>query len=514
VSSDKFAWLDATAQAELIAKGEATASELIEAAIARIERLNPKINSVIYPRYEKARAEARASNAPRGGIFRGVPFLMKDLSEMVAGEPTSWGWKVFKDARFLARSTSHVANKFRQAGLITLGQTTVPEWGPSLATETRAWGATRNPWNLERGAGGSSGGAGASVACGMVPIAHGNDAGGSIRIPASFCGIVGLKPSRGRTSIGPGHADIWHGLGEEGVLVRSVRDAAAALDVVGGYMPGDPYTAPALARPSREEIRTAPGALRVGFMDRAPSFHPGIDAECATAVRNAAKLLESLGHKVEQNHPAILDDERVFDSSGALISKSEALIPVDGETPPDPDDDRARDPIAVLISSAEALTAVDAEKILGRALVAEDFDPWTWFLIERGRKVTGVELLVSREWINEFTRSTARWWTGGFDILVTATLATPAPPIGVLKPEPNEDPADIGRRMGDISPFTIPWNVAGNPAISLPLHMTKDGMPVGVQFVAAYRREDLLLRLAAQIEQAAPWANRRPPISA
>lgn len=483
MSSDKFAWLDATAQAELVARGEATPSELVEAAIARIERLNPKINCVVYPRYEKARAEARDSNASRGGILRGVPFLMKDLAERVAGEPASWGWKTLKDAGFLARSTCHISNRLRAAGLIALGQTTVPEWGPSLATESRAWGATRNPWNLERGVGGSSGGAGAAVASAMVPIAHGTDAGGSIRIPASCCGVVGLKPSRGRTSIGPGHADGWHGLSVEGALVRSVRDAAAALDVVGGYVPGDPYTAPALARPLREEIRIAPGALRVGFMDRAPSFHPGIDAECATAVRNAAKLLESLGHKVEPNHPAILDDDRIGG------------------------------PIGVLIATSQALTAVEAEKIIGRALVAEDFDPWTWFLIERGRRASAVQLLLAREWINQFTRSTAAWWTGGFDILVTSTLAAPPPPIGILKLGAGEHPADIGRRMANLSPFTTPWNVAGNPAISLPLHMTRDGLPVGVQFVAAYGREDLLIRLAA-LEDAAPWVNRRPPISA
>jgi amidase len=247
-------------------------------------------------------------------------------------------------------------------------------------------------------------------------------------------------------------------------------------------MPGDPYTAPVPARPFREEIHRASEPLRIGFMDRAPSFHLGIDPECATAVRNAAKLLESLGHQVEHAHPAVLDDDRIGD------------------------------PIGVLIATSEALTAVDAEKIVGRALVAEDFDPWTWFLIERGRQVPAVELLLAREWINEFTRATAGWWSGGFDILVTATLATPPPPVGVFKAEPNKDPADIGRQMAHISPFTIPWNVAGNPAISLPLHMTDDGLPVGVQFVAAYGREDLLLRLAVQIEQAAPWADRRPPL--
>jgi amidase len=464
-----------------VATGEVTPAHLVEGAIERIQRLNPRLNCVIYPRFDKARAEAGQKNLP-AGIFRGVPFLMKDLSEMVVGEPTSWGWKPLKDSGFTARSTSHVASKFRAAGLITLGQSTTPEWGPSIATESRAWGATHNPWSLNRGVGGSSGGAGAAVASGMVPIAHGNDAGGSIRIPASFCGIVGLKPSRGRTSIGPLHADIWHGLGEEGALVRSVRDAAAALDVVAGYVAGDPYTAPPPLRSFRDEVGQAPGALRIGFMDRAPSFHSGIDPDCAVAVRNAAKLLESLGHKVERAHPAALDDDRISHQIG------------------------------VLVSSSEALTAVDAEKILGRALIAEDFDPWTWYLIDRGRQVSAVELLLAREWINEFTRATAQWWRSGFEVLVTATLATPAPPIGVFKLGPSENPTDIGHRMRDISPFTIPWNVAGNPAISLPLQVDREGLPIGVQLVAGYGREDLLLRLAAQIEQAAPWSERRPPI--
>ncbi len=475
--------MDATAQADLVATGETTAAELVEASIRRIERLNPLLNCVIHTRFEKARSEAAQQQNLPAGVFRGVPFLMKDLGEMVAGEPISWGWKPLKDARMASRSTSNVAVRFRNAGLITLGQTAVPEWGPAIATETRAWGATRNPWNPERGVGGSSGGAGAAVASEMVAIAHGNDAGGSIRIPASWCGVVGLKPSRGRTSIGPLHADIWHGLGEEGALVRSIRDAAAALDVVGGYMPGDPYTAPSPARAYREEVGLPPGTLRIGFMDRAPSFHPGINSECADAVRNCASLLQSLGHRVEQEHPTALDDERI---SG---------------------------PIGVLIASSEALTAVDAEKLINRPLVADDFDPWTWFLIERGRRLSAVELLLAREWVNEFSRSTARWWEDGFDILVTSTMATPAPPLGILKLRAGEHPADIGRRMSNLSPFTIPWNVAGNPAISLPLHMTADGLPVGVQLVAAYGREDLLLRVAAQIEQAAPWSNRRPPLT-
>jgi amidase len=476
-------WMDATAQARLIASGEATSVELVETAIERIERLNPRINCVIYPRFEKARAEAARANLLPDGIFRGVPMLMKDLSEMVEGEPMSWGWKPLKEAGLTSRSTANIAARLHAGGLIRLGQTTVPEWGPSIATESRAWGATRNPWNLEHGVGGSSGGAGAAVASGMVPIAHGNDAGGSIRIPASFCGVVGLKPSRGRTSIGPLHADIWHGLGEEGALVRSVRDAAAALDLIGGYVPGDPYTAPASLRPYREQIASPPGTMRIGFMDRAPSFHPGIADERALAVRNCAKMLQSLGHRVEQAHPAALDDDRIGD------------------------------PIGMLVATSEAIAAVDAEKLLGRPLVAEDFDPWTWFLIERGRKTSAVEMLLAREWINQFTRHTAQWWAGGFDILVTSTMATPAPQIGYFQLGPGEHAVEIGRRTANVSPLTIPWNVAGNPAISLPLHMSRDGLPVGVQLVAAYGREDLLLRLAAQIEQAAPWSDRRPPLA-
>jgi len=262
--------------------------------------------------------------------------------------------------------------------------------------------------------------------------------------------------------------------------VRSVRDAAAVLDVIGGYMSGDPYTAPAPTRPFRQ-LTGDPPSLRIGFMDRGPSFHPGIDAECAVAVDNCANLLQRLGHRVEQAHPAALDDERIGH------------------------------PIGVLIATSEAVTAVEAETLIGRPLAAQDFDPWIWFLIERGRGISAVDLLLAREWINDFTRRTAAWWSEGFDILVTPTLARPAPPIGYFKLHPGEHPAEIGRRMGEVSPFTIPWNVAGNPAISLPLHMTRDKLPVGVQLVAAYGREDLLVQLAARIEEAVPWSDRQPP---
>ena len=478
---EDLAWLDATSQAELVAKGDVTPSELIDRAIERIERLNPQLNCVIFPRYEKARAAARERRVGRRGAFHGVPFLMKDLIQTTAGEPFSWGWKPLKEARMLASSTSFVAAKFAAAGLITVAQTTVPEWGASLSTETRAWGQTRNPWDPARVAGGSSGGAAAAVASGMVPIAHANDAGGSIRLPASFCGLVGLKASRGRTSLGPAHAELWHGLCEEGVLVRSVRDAAAALDAVAGYMPGDPWTAPPPARAFRDEIDKAPGRLRIGFLDRAPAHHPGLHPECAQAVRAAASMLESLGHDVEPSFPAVLDDARIDAAFGKIVAGGTA-------------------------SQAEI-----AERMLGRAVGADDFDAWTWFLVERGRRLNLVEYLGACEWFNEFTRAAAPWWQSGFDVLVTSTVAQPAPQLGIFAAREGEHPSAVGVRLNQVSPFTAPWNIAGQPAISLPLHVSAAGLPVGVQLVAAYGREDLLLRVGAELERAAPWSGRRPP---
>jgi amidase len=484
MSRSELTWLDATAQAELVAKGAVTPAELAEAAIARIERLNPPLNCVIFPRYEKALAQARDRSRVQTGMFRGVPFLMKDLLQTTAGEPFSWGWKPFKDAGLIADSTSYVAAKFGAAGLITLAQTTVPEWGATLSTETRAWGATRNPWDPSRIAGGSSGGAAAAVSSGIVPIAHGNDAGGSIRIPASFCGLVGLKGSRGRTSLGPAHAEFWHGLCEEGALVRTVRDAAAALDAVAGYMPGDPWMAPPPARPFRDEVGQAPGRLRIGFMDRAPAFHPGLHPECAAAVRGAATLLESLGHEVEASFPPALDDATLSSAFGKVVA------------------------------GGVARQAVTVETMLARTVGPDDFDEWTWFLIERGRRLKVVEYLAACDWFNEFSRAVAGWWTDGFDVLVTSTVAQPAPELGIFKTRPGEHPRNVGVRLNEISPFTASWNIAGQPAISLPLHVTPDGLPVGVQLVAAYGREDLLLRLAAQIEQAVPWSGRRPRVHA
>ena len=263
-----------------------------------------------------------------------------------------------------------------------------------------------------------------------------------------------------------------------------MRDAAAALDAVAGYMPGDPWTAPAPARPFRDEVGEAPGRLRIGFMDRAPLTHPGIHPECAAAVRNAAKLLEAIGHTVEPSFPAVLDEATLSSAFGRVVA------------------------------GGVARQAAVVEPMLGRAVGPEDFDEWNWFLIERGRRLKLVEYMAACEWFNHFSRAAAGWWSGGFDVLVTPTMAQPPPELGIFKVRPGEHPRNVGTRLNEVSPFTAPWNIAGLPAISLPLHMTPDGLPVGVQFVAAYGREDLLLRLAAQIEQAAPWADHHPPLHA
>jgi amidase len=482
--SDELDWTDAVGQAEMVARGQVTPAELVEAAIARIERLNPELNCVVFLRYERARAEARALGAAGPPPFRGVPFLMKDLIQTIVGEPYSWGWRPLKEARVVARATSYVAAKFRSAGLVPVAQTTVPEWGATLSTETRAWGATRNPWNPARIAGGSSGGAAAAVASGMVPLAHGNDAGGSIRIPASFCGLVGLKPSRGRTSLGPAHAELWHGLCEEGALARTVRDAAAALDACMGWMPGDPWTAPPPQRPFVEEAARRPARLRIGVLDRAPAYHAGLHPDCAAAVRAAVDRLASLGHRVESSFPAILDDATLPTAFGKVVA------------------------------AATARQAAEAEALLGRPVGAEDFDPWTWFLVERGRRMKLVEYLAACDWFNVFSRGAAAWWSDGFDVLVTSTVARPAPELGIFETRPGESPREVGVRLNDVSPFTSAWNVAGQPAISLPLGESAAGLPIGVQLVGAYGREDLLLRLAGELEEAAPWKDRRPRVHA
>src|ERR1700751_4309664 len=304
---DQFADLDAIAQAELVRQRRVSPLELVDAAIDRIHALNPRLNAVIIPLFDQARAQAKSGAIP-DGPFRGVPFLLKDLGAAYGGDPLYMGMRLLRDAHFVAPHDTYLAAKFKAAGFICLGKTNTPERGLITTTEPEAFGPSRNPWDVTRSTGGSSGGSAAAVAARMVAVAHANDGGGSIRIPASECGLVGLKPSRGRVSLGPDVGDAWHGLAIEHVVTRSVRDSAAVLDAIAGNMPGDPYSAPPQRRPFVQEIGTRRGRLRIGVMKRSPKGGSPLHPDCAAAVEEVAKLLQSLGHSVQESHPAALDE--------------------------------------------------------------------------------------------------------------------------------------------------------------------------------------------------------------
>ena len=477
-----LAWLDATAHAKLVADGEATPLELVEAAIARIEKLNPELNAVVTPLFEKARASARSPELPHGP-FRGVPFLLKDLICASAGDPLYSGNRLLKSLDARAPADTNLARRYRESGLVFLGKTATPELGLTATSEALAYGPTKNPWDVRRSPGGSSGGSAAAVASGMVPAAHANDGGGSIRIPASACGIVGLKTSRGRISLGPAAGEGWNGLAGEHVVSRTVRDSAALLDATQGYMAGDPYAAPPPERPYRDEVGRAPGRLRIGFMERTPAWTAALHADCVAAVRDAANLLESLGHRAEARHPAAIDDERV---PGTLLS---------------------------IITAQTAALFEFFERTIGRPVTANDFELWTWTLGERGRRQPMLDFLGAVEWRNTLSRSFGEFYESGFDLLLTPTLAQPPLPLGALDPEPANPMGAWEKLMGFI-PFTPVQNLTGEPAISLPLHWSASGLPIGVQLVAPWGREDVLIRIAAQLEQARPWRDRRPPLRA
>jgi amidase len=477
--ADELATLDATAQAALVARGTVSPRDLVDAAIARLERLNPTLNAVIHPALERART---AAAAPAAGPFRGVPLLMKDIGGAEAGAPYHAGMRFLRDAGWREAADSYLAARLRGAGFVSLGRTNLPELALLPTTEPEAYGPTRNPWRLDHSAGGSSGGAAAAVAAGIVPVAHASDGGGSIRGPASMCGLVGLKPTRGRSSFGPALGERWSGFSVELVVTRSVRDTAAILDVTAGTMPGDPYAAPSPSRPWREAILAPPPPLRVGVLRR-PLRGLDLHPECVAAVDATVRLLGTLGHAVDEAHPAALDEA---DSVLHYVT-------------------------VVATNTARALDAWGAK--VGRAPTAADVEPLTWALAERGRQVTGPELLATIEGVHAFGRRLAAWWTDGFDVLLTPTQGAPPPPLGWVSSTP-DDPLRAFLRAAPYGVYTLPFNMSGQPAISLPLHWTADGLPVGVQLVAAYGREDVLLALAAQLEQAAPWASRRPPVHA
>ncbi len=472
--------MDATAQAMLVRRREVEPIELVEAAIERIGLVNPKLNAVITTSFERAHEQARSSTLP-DGPFRGVPFLLKDLGAHSAGDPFHLGMSFLKRLNWTEAHDTYVAQRFKAAGFVILGKTNTPELGLLPTTEPMAYGPTRNPWDPTRTAGGSSGGAAAAVAARMVPAAHATDGGGSIRIPAAHCGLVGLKPSRGRVSMGPFMSEGWGGFSAQNCVTHSVRDTAAILDAIAGVMPGDPYCAPAALRPYAAELDAAPGRLRIGCLVQSPSgavVHP----ECMAAVERAAKLLSSLGHHVEEAYPEALIDPAMGRSTAVVIA----------------------------CSAARALDAW-AEKT-GRTITADDVEPATWAFTEISRGLHASDYVTAIEYAQRKTRDLAAWWSSGFDLLLTPTTSAPAPLLGYF--DSPDDPFETLARAAMFSTFTSTFNASGQPAISLPVHESPEGLPVGVQLVAAYGREDLLIRIAAQVEAECAWAQRLPRVHA
>ena len=495
MSSSPFDTHDALGLGELVRRREVGAGELLEEAIERLERVNPRLNAVITPMYEIARDRART---PATGPFAGVPFLLKDLLQSYAGVPMSGGSAALKG--YVPDRDAELVTRFKAAGLNTFGKTNVPELGLVAVTEPTAFGPTRNPWDPARSPGGSSGGSAAAVAAGVIPMAGANDGGGSIRIPAAWSGLFGLRPSRGRVPVGPYFQETWDGAVADLVVSRSVRDSAAALDAVAGAAPGDPYLFERPERPFLEEVDREPGRLRIAFSTRSPIGAP-VDSECVKAVSRTASLLEDLGHDVEERD-APVDGKQV---ARAFLNLYYGQVAADLRW-------IRRERGRAAVRRMEEVTRLVG--LIGESISAAEYVEW------------------KRSW-NAFSRA-----MGGFhqsyDLYLTPTTAVPPVEIGSLAPSSLErvgmtianrlSAGGLVRATGIVEqlafeqmapvPFTQLANLTGQPAMSVPLHWTPSDLPVGAHFMAAIGREDLLLRVAGQLEKARPWREMRPPVYA
>jgi amidase len=468
--------LDALGQAELVRKKEVKPIELVEGAIQRIERLNPSLNVVVTPMYEYARKQASAPVAE--GVFAGVPFLLKDFLAEFAGVRFTEGTAFLRD--YVPMQDSELVKRFKKAGLIIVGKTNTPELALGVTTEPLLFGPTHNPWDTSRIAGGSSGGSASAVAARIVPMAHGNDAGGSIRIPASCCGVFGLKPTRARNSLSPHYGDIFTGLWVEHALTLSVRDSAALLDATSGPAFGDPYWAPPPLRPFYQEIGAKPGKLRIAFATRSP-LGTEVHSDCQMAVTHAASLCAELGHEVTEAAPAF---------NAELLWQS----------------------FTTVLSAGSAWVINDWGRRTGRKPTSEFFEPFVWAFKQRGDNVSAPDYLLVLQDLQKLTRDIARFFID-YDIWLTPTLGAPPVPLGTFRFS-GEDPFELRRRMVNFSPFTLISNVTGQPAMSVPLFWNEEGLPVGTHFMGRFGDEAKLFRLAAHLEEARPWAKRRPPLSA
>lgn len=468
---------DATGQAGLVASGEISPTELVEASIARAERLNPGLNAIIHELYDEARAEAEGELPD--GPFRGVPFLFKDLGACLAGQPLHSGSRVLKELDFRAPLDTGLGLRFRRAGFVTIGKTNTPEFGILPTTEPVAYGPTHNPWDPTRSPGGSSGGSGAAVAAGIVPVAHGNDGGGSIRIPAAANGLVGMKPSRARVSQAPYVGDSMSGLVSEFVLTRSVRDAAAVLDLAHGPEPGDPYAAPPPERPYLEEVGADPGSLHIALL-RESLTGDSIDPEVAAALESVGRTLEEMGHRV-----------------------STPELPVSGQ------EEELYETFITRWAAGVAETAATVEIVAGRELGPDDFEPLTWKLVEKGRGESGADYLHAVNRHQLLGRMVAFLYEGGIDLVLTPTI-TQLPQLLGTYDDSGPDPMEPMHVARELASFTGIFNATGQPAVSLPIGWSESGLPIGIQFVAPIWREDLLFRIASSLEEALPWSDRRP----
>lgn len=468
--------LDATAMAGLVRNKEIKPVELVEAAIERIERLNPSLNAVVTPMYEIAR-DAASRPIPDGPLS-GVPFLLKDFLAEFAGVRFTEGTAFLSD--YVPDEDSELVKRYKRAGLIVVGKSNTPELAIGVTTEPRLFGPTRNPWDPNRTPGGSSGGAAAAVAASMVPMAHGNDAGGSIRIPASCCGVFGLKPTRGRNPLGPNYGDIFSGLAAEHALTRSVRDSAVLLDATAGPDVGDPYWAPPRTRPFLQEVGVEPGRLKIAWSSQTPlgtDLHP----DCQAAVCDAAGLCAELGHEVVETAPS-MDAESLWHS------------------------------FTTVLSAGFAWAIEDLARRTGRMPGETSFEPFVWAFTRRGSQLSAAAYLLALQDLQRLTRDIARFFVD-YDIWLTPTLGEPPVPLGTFTFSQG-DPFELRRRMAVFSPFTYITNATGQPAMSVPLHWNAENLPVGTHFVGRFGEEATLFRLAAQLEAARPWADRHPPVSA
>jgi amidase len=498
---------DGLGLAELVRDRQVAAGELVEAALARIEARNPALNAVVHTMAEQARAEASGEGAgpsgesslgaagqPSPGPFAGVPLVLKDLMAAVAGEPLTSSCRFL--ANYVPDHDSELVRRLRRAGFVFVGKTNTPEFGIMAVTEPRFRGPARNPWDTDRTPGGSSGGSAAAVAAGITPLAHGGDGGGSIRIPASCCGLFGLKPSRGRVPLGPDFGEAWGGFVQEHVLTRSVRDSAAVLDATAGADESAPYAAPPAARSFLSAVTADPGRLRVAFTSE-PFFGRSTHAECRAAVEDAAKLCESLGHEVQEATPR-------FDKAAA------------------------RRAFMVVVAAGVARDVARAGELMGQGPTKAGFEPATWFLRSAGRRLSAEDYEAALDTAHEVRRSFAAFFAD-FDILLTPTLPQPPVAVGALQPHgldaaslrvlpylplgPALQPllvkfaTDTWEAMGN----TMVFNQTGQPAMSVPLAWSTGGLPIGLQFAARYGEEATLFSLAGQLETARPWAQRRPP---